>query len=143
MRDARSGAAKAVRMLDLLIEFFDDGKHWIRHDAVDRAGNRCLVGAMGYIGARRSLSGARTGYYLRKAMGHRTAPLDRFNDACREFGELRELILNARKLAVADVEKESGLRNSRLTLTKSDPQARNAAGRPAPVFNRPVPGFWG
>ena len=28
-----------------------------------------------------------------------------FNDRCRDFGELREVILQARKLAVADIEK--------------------------------------
>jgi hypothetical protein len=28
-----------------------------------------------------------------------------FNDRCRDFGELREVILQARKLAIADIEK--------------------------------------
>ena len=28
-----------------------------------------------------------------------------FNDRCTDFGELREVILQARKLAVADIEK--------------------------------------
>jgi hypothetical protein len=44
-RDAHS-AAKAVDMLDLLIEFFDDGEHWIKGKLDDGAGNRCLVGAL-------------------------------------------------------------------------------------------------
>ena len=41
-RDAHS-AAKAVDMLDLLIEFFDDGDRWIKGKLDDGAGNRCLV----------------------------------------------------------------------------------------------------
>ena len=44
-RDAHS-AAKAVAMLDLLIEFFDDGDRWIKGKLDDGAGNRCLVGAL-------------------------------------------------------------------------------------------------
>jgi hypothetical protein len=44
-RDAHS-AAKAVDMLDLLIEFFDDGDRWIKGKLDDGAGNRCLVGAL-------------------------------------------------------------------------------------------------
>jgi hypothetical protein len=35
--------------LDLLIEFFEDGKRWITGEVADAAGNYCLVGAMGYI----------------------------------------------------------------------------------------------
>ena len=38
-RDAHS-AAKAVDMLDLLIEFFDDGERWIKGKLDDGAGNR-------------------------------------------------------------------------------------------------------
>ena len=44
-RDAHS-AAKAVDMLDLLIEFFDDGDRWIKGKLDDGAGNRSLVGAL-------------------------------------------------------------------------------------------------
>ena len=45
LRDPDS-AAKAVDMLDLLIEFFDDGERWIKGKLDDGAGNRCLVGAL-------------------------------------------------------------------------------------------------
>ena len=55
-RDAHS-AAKAVDMLDLLIEFFDDG-----------AGNHCLVGALREIRDGHNLHGAPTRVYLLKAI---------------------------------------------------------------------------
>ena len=94
--DAHS-AAKAVDMLDLLIEFFDDG-----------ARNRCLVGALRDIRDGHNLHGAPTRVYLLKAMQRSPKTgwtgLISFNDRCRDFGELREVILQARKLAVADIE---------------------------------------
>ena len=52
-RDAHS-AAKAVDMLDLLIEFFDDGERWIKGKLDDGAGTaalsaRCVTSATGTI----------------------------------------------------------------------------------------------
>ena len=96
LRDPHS-AAKAVDMLDLLIEFFDDG-----------AGNRCLVGAMRDIRDGHNLHGAPTRVYLLKAMQRSPKTgktrLISFNDRCRDFGEQHEVIMQARKLAVADTE---------------------------------------
>src|SRR5438105_12142247 len=66
-RDAHS-AAKAVDMLDLLIEFFDDGERWIKGKLDDGAGNRCLVGALRDIRDGHHLHGAPTRLYLLKAM---------------------------------------------------------------------------
>jgi hypothetical protein len=97
-RDAHS-AAKAVDMLDLLIEFFDDGERWIKGKLDDGAGNRCLVGALRDIRD----GHAPTRIYLLKAMQRSPKTgwtgLISFNDRCRDFGELREVILQARKLA--------------------------------------------
>ena len=102
-RDAHS-AAKAVDMLDLLIEFFDDGERWIKGKLHDGAGNRCLVGALRYL-----RDGHNPRVYLLKAMQRSPKTgwtgLISFNDRCRDFGELREVILQARKLAIADIEK--------------------------------------
>ena len=107
-RDAHS-VAKAVDMLDLLIEFFDDGEHWIKGKLDDGAGNRCLVGALRDIRDGHNLHGAPTRVYLLKAMQRSPKTgwtgLISFNDRCRDFGELHEVILQARKLAVADIEK--------------------------------------
>ena len=75
-RDARS-AAKAVDMLDLLIEFFDDGERWIKGKLDDGAGNRCLVGALRAIRDGHNLHGAPTRAYLLKAM--QRSPEDRMD----------------------------------------------------------------
>ena len=107
-RDAQS-AARAVDMLDLLIEFFDDGERWIKGKLDDGMGNHCLVGAMRDIRDGYNLHGAPTRVYLLKAMQRSPkigwTGLISFNDRCRDFGELREVILQARNLAVADIEK--------------------------------------
>jgi hypothetical protein len=56
-----------------------------------------------------NLHGAPTRVYLLKAMQQSPKTggtgLISFNDRCRDFGELHEVILQARKLAVADIEK--------------------------------------
>ena len=107
-RDAHSDE-KAVDLLDLLIEFFDDGERWIKGKIDDGAGNRCLFGALRYIRDGHNLHGALTRLYLLKAMQRSPKTggtgLISFNDRCRDFGELRDVILQARKLAVADIEK--------------------------------------
>jgi hypothetical protein len=109
-RDAHS-AAKAVDMLDLVIEFFDDGDRWIKGKLDDGAGNRCLVGALREIRDGHNLHGAPTRVYLLRAMQRSPKTgwtgLISFNDRCRDFGELREVILQARKLAVAALKSTS------------------------------------
>ena len=58
-RDAHSDE-KAVDLLDLLIEFFDDGERWIKGKIDDGVGNRCLFGALRYIRDGHNLRGALT-----------------------------------------------------------------------------------
>ena len=107
-RDADS-AARAVDMLDLLIEFFDDDERWIKGKLDDGAGNHCLVGALREIRDGHNIHGAPTRVYLLKAMQGSPKTgwtgLISFYDRSRDFGELREVILQARKLAVADIAK--------------------------------------
>jgi hypothetical protein len=101
-------AAKAVDMLDLLLEFFEGGKYWMKYDFIDDEENRCLIGAMRFIRTAHNLHGAPARHYLLRAM----TPLDRrwglmwFNDGCRRFAEIAALIRKARQLAVADIEQQ-------------------------------------
>ncbi len=47
MPEADTG--KALRMLDLLLEFFgENGEHWTRGRYDDGHGRRCLIGALQY-----------------------------------------------------------------------------------------------
>lgn len=107
MPDADS-AARAVDMLDLLVEFFEDGKYWTTGKFINDEEKRCLVGAMRTIRTAHNLHGAPTRFYLLRAMPleNRREGLMAFNDRCRDFGELAELISQARALAVADIEKQ-------------------------------------
>src|SRR6516165_2416038 len=86
-------------MLDLLIEFFDDGERWIKGKLDDGAGNHCLVGALREIRDGHNIHGAPTRVYLLKAMQRSPKTgwtgLISFNDRCRDFGELHEVILQA------------------------------------------------
>jgi hypothetical protein len=101
--------AKAVLLLDSLLQFFgDNGEHWIRQRLDDGNGNRCLVGAMEYI-RRNGHPGARriTADYISAAIRPRPVKdvsqrLIAFNDRCKNFDELRAVIIEARKLAQAD-----------------------------------------
>ena len=134
-RDAHS-VAKAVDLLDLLIEFFDDGERWIRGKLDDGAGNRCLVGALRDLRDGHNLHSAPTRLYLLKAMQRSPTAgwtgLISFNDRCRDFGELREVILQARKLAVADIAAAPAAAVGRV-LAGAKPVARAGA---RPVLGR-------
>src|ERR1700730_10148196 len=96
-RDAHS-AAKAVDMLDLRIEFFDDGDRWIKGKLDDGAGNRCLVGALRDIRDGHNLHGAPTRAYLLKAMQRSPKTgwtgLISFNDRCRS-ADTRLILIGA------------------------------------------------
>ena len=100
---APARALKSVRMLDLLIEFFDGGAHWITGDFHNGDGARCLVGAMQHLRAVHRLSGDPTRDYLLAAMPRhwRYAGLMEYNDHCR-FSELLITLCRARRLAMCD-----------------------------------------
>jgi hypothetical protein len=100
-------ANEAVQMLDLLLEFFADGEHWTRgryHDDHDR---HCLIGALDHLRRRHRLSTAAAMDFLRQALPRRTLGLVYFNDQrCRNFAELRSVIVKARALALGDAARE-------------------------------------
>ena len=101
---APASALKSAHMLDLLMEFFDDGAKWTRGDFHDRHGARCLVGAMQRLRAVHRLSGDPTRGYLLAAMPHhwRFVGLMKYNDHCRAFSELLIVLCRARQLALCD-----------------------------------------
>ena len=117
MPDADS-AARAVDMLDLLVEFFEDGKYWTTGKFINDEEKRCLVGAMRYIRTAHNLHGAPTRHYLLRAMNRSVGGhgLMLFNDACRNFDELGEVISKARELAVADIERQRRVVRARETV---------------------------
>ena len=93
--------AKAVQLLDLMLEFFADDGHWTRGRYDDGNGGTALS-ALCCISAA-SIACA----LLQDAMPRPGLPLVHFNDTrCGSIAELRSVILKARSLAHDNVERE-------------------------------------
>jgi hypothetical protein len=122
--------AKAVQLLDLMLEFFADDGHWARGCYNDGNGGRCLVGALLYIGRQHSLPAAPAIALLQDAMPRPGLPLVHFNDTrCGSIAELRSIILKARRLAddVAERERAATAAKNWLLAQVKKSQAKTAA----------------
>ena len=92
--------AKAVQLLDLMLEFFADDGHWTRGCYDDGNGGHCLVGALLHLSREHRLPRAPAIALLQDAMPRPGLPLVHFNDnRCGSAAELRSVILKARSLA--------------------------------------------
>ena len=99
--------AKAVQLLDLMLEFFADDGHWTRGCYDDGNGGHCLVGALLHLSRKHRLSRAPAIALLQDAMPRPGLPLVHFNDTCcGSVAELRTTILKARLLADDHAEQE-------------------------------------
>ena len=99
--------AKAVQLLDLMLEFFADDGHWTRGCYDDGNGGHCLVGALLHLSRKHRLPTAPAIALLQDAMPRPGLPLVHFNDTrCGSLAELRSVILKARRLAHDDAERE-------------------------------------
>ena len=99
--------AKAVELLDLILEFFADGGHWTRGRYDDGNGGHCLVGALLHLSRKHSLPRAPAVALLQDAMPRPGLPLVHFNDSCcGSIAELRTIIRKARRLADNHTEQE-------------------------------------
>src|ERR1700757_545709 len=99
--------AKAVQLLDLMLEFFADDGHWTRGRYDDGNGGHCLVGALLHLSREHRLPRATAIALLQDAMPRPGLPLVHFNDTCcGSAAELRSIILKARPLAADHAEQE-------------------------------------
>jgi hypothetical protein len=99
--------AKAVQLLDLMLEFFADDRHWTRGRYDDGNGGHRLVGALLHLSRKHRLLAAPVIALLQDAMPGPGLPLVHFNDTrCDSAAELRSVILKARRLAHDDAERE-------------------------------------
>ena len=99
--------AKAVQLLDLMLEFFADDDHWTCGRYDDGDGGHCLVGALLHLGRTHRLPTAAAIAMLQDAMPRPGLPLVHFNDTrCGSVAELRSVIRKARRLAHDDAERE-------------------------------------
>jgi hypothetical protein len=99
--------AKAVQLLDLMLEFFADDGHWTRGCYDDGNGGHCLVGALLHLSRKHRLPTVPAVALLQDAMPRPGLPLVHFNDTrCGSVAELRSVIVKARRLARDDAERE-------------------------------------
>jgi hypothetical protein len=99
--------AQAVQLLDLMLEHFADDSHWSRGRYDDGNGGHCLVGALLHLSRQHRLPRAPAIALLQDAMPRPGLPLVYFNDTCcGSAGELRSIILKARRLADDHAEQE-------------------------------------
>ena len=120
--------AKAVQLLDLMLEFFTDDAHWTRGCYDDGNGGHCLVGALLHLGRTHRLPTASAIALLQDAMPRPGLPLVYFNDTrCGSVAELRSVILKARFLAYDTAEREQAAAAVRTWLLAQIAKQRAAA----------------
>src|SRR5262244_3449800 len=123
--------AKAVRLLDLMLDFFADDGHWTRGSYDDGKGGHCLVGALLHLGHRHGLPTAPAIALLQDAMPRPGLPLVHFNDRrCGSTAELRSVILKARRLAHDDAERERAAAAVKAWLLDQIQKRRSGAAAP-------------
>jgi hypothetical protein len=98
---------EAVQMLDLLLEYFADGRRWTRGRFYSH-GRHCLVGALNYLRREHRVASGAARYFLEEAIPRECGRrLVYFNDhRCRSIAELRSVIVKARALALQEPERE-------------------------------------
>ena len=120
--------AKAVQLLDLMLEFFADDGHWARGCYEDGNGGRCLAGALLHLSRKYRLPPAPVIALLQDAMPRPGLPLVHFNDSrCGSVAELRSVILKARRLAHDHAERERAAAEVKAWLLAQIEKKRTAA----------------
>jgi hypothetical protein len=119
--------AKAVQLLDLMLEFFAHDGHWTRGSYDDGNGGHCLVGALLHLSRQHRLPTAPAIALLQDAMPRPGLPLVHFNDTrCGSIAELRAVIVKARRLARDDAERERAAAAVKIWLLAQIEQKRAA-----------------
>jgi hypothetical protein len=122
----RRAPADAIKLLDGLERFFDNGEFWIqKNDGLH--GNRCLVGGIEEARRAYNLTNSRPAHdYLGRAIaphagvGH-AFQLAQWNAECEDFSKLRTVIEKARDMARADEER---LRAAEAEMPEARPVSR-------------------
>ena len=117
----QASAVNAMRMLDLLVQFFGpNGEHWLQGAFRRGRERRCLVDAIAYLRRKHRITGDNAAFYLYEALQPEQRPrcpakvpawakpavsarLMYFNDRrCKDFDELRAVLIKARIRAVQE-----------------------------------------
>jgi hypothetical protein len=145
----QASALNAMRMIDLLIEFFGPvGEHWLQGDFRQGRERRCLVDAVGYLRRKNRISGDGASWHIYEAIRPRELPapakslwteallrdrLMAFNDAyCNSFAELRAVLIKARiraarefchAAAQTDAERQAGVAAAKAAAARKEEAA--------------------
>ncbi|MGA8759130.1 MAG: Hsp20 family protein [Stellaceae bacterium] len=57
-------ARDPAEVIDLLLKFPGDGERWVKGRWSDRRGNRCLLGALDFVGSHHAINGEAAEHYL-------------------------------------------------------------------------------
>jgi hypothetical protein len=138
---AEAQTAKAVQLLDLMLEFFADDSRWARGCYTDENGGHCLVGALLHLGREHRLPTAPAIALLQDAMPRPGLPLVHFNDTrCGSAAELRAVIRKARSLADDEAERERAAAAVRTWLLAQIEKSRTPAASIAATVPAPFAG---
>ena len=119
--------ARAVQLLDLMLDLFAHDGHWTRGSYDDGNGGHCLVGALLHLSRLHRLPTAPAIALLQDAMPRPGLPLVHFNDTrCGSVAELRSVILKARRLADDHAEQERVANVARMWLLAQIQKKRSA-----------------
>ena len=123
--------AKAVQLLDLMLEFFADDGHWTRGRYDDGNGGHCLVGVVLHLSRKHCLPKTPAIALLQDAMPRPGLPLVHLNDrCCGSLAELRSIILTARRLADDHAERERAAAAPKTWLLAQIERQRAAPAEP-------------
>ncbi|MBV8894438.1 MAG: hypothetical protein JO266_21090 [Acidobacteria bacterium] len=130
----RRDPGKAVLMLDLLTEFFDNGQRWLQEDYHDDNGNRCLISAITHLRAVNGIAGDGTSYYLREAQPQWIYKrITEFNDDCRSMRTSGRARLPKPNSTPRTLRRRSGSRRNRpLLMLRQNSRILESAGRSRP-----------
>jgi hypothetical protein len=96
--------AKAVQLLDLMLEFFADDGHWTRGCYDDGNGGHCLVGALLHLSRKHRMPAEPAIALLQDAMPRPGLPLVHFNDT--RCGERERAAAAVKTWLLAQIEKK-------------------------------------
>ena len=137
----QASALNAMRMIDLLIEFYGpDGEHWLQYNFHEGRKRRCLVDAIAYLRRKNRISGDNASWYIYEVSRPRELPaparslcseaylrdrLMTFNDArCGSFAELRAVLIKARIRAAREFVRAAAQTDRRTASGDSSGQSR-------------------
>jgi hypothetical protein len=155
----RRDPAKAILVLDAMLEFFEGGRRWI--DGIlrdDITNKRCLVGALHYVRQQQRIHGAGTEHYLHMALpsivrkflepgfveifnyDKPTTPdndLMSFNDEFDGFDHVHALIIEARAIAQGELENVHERPHRYRSIRQSRAEGRISGDPRHPIHDAP------